>query len=141
MDWRNSSKSSGFTCPIIIYFFVCIFIIGFRNKSSNLFSYFGTHLVIGVVSIFFKQNLFLIYMGDLKKRWKCYPSQNKYDSLGYSNTVIHSIWCVWGNISTGCTWENLNHSLTNPSTSLAIVIGLQEIYKSLNWYSFFRFPR
>ena len=33
------------------------------------FSYFGTHLVIGVVSIFFKQNLFLIYMGDLKKRW------------------------------------------------------------------------
>nr|DAD88461.1 MAG TPA: hypothetical protein [Podoviridae sp. cttxo15] len=30
-------------------------------------------------------------MGDLKKRWKCYPSQNKYDSLVYSNTVIHSI--------------------------------------------------
>gem|GEM_PF-3841148 len=36
---------------------------------SSFFSYFGTHLVIGVVSIFFKQNLFLIYMGDLKKRW------------------------------------------------------------------------
>ena len=31
---------------------------------------------------------------------ECYPSQNKYDSLGYSNTVIHSMWCVWGNILT-----------------------------------------
>lgn len=29
------------------------------------FSYFGTHLVIGVVSIFFKQNLFLIYIWEI----------------------------------------------------------------------------
>ena len=86
---------------------------------------------------FLKTNL----IADISKKEKWNPLLFLYDSLGYSNTVIHSIWCVWGNISTGCTWENLNPSVDRISTSLAIVIGLQEMYKSLNWYSFFKFPR
>ena len=45
----------------------------------------------------------------------------------YNNTQIVSIWCVWGNISTGCNDFNLNQELTNNSTSLANVVGLHEM--------------
>ena len=59
----------------------------------------------------------------------------------YSNTLIFSIWWVWGNKSTGCTSLNLKPSSISISMSLAIVIGLQEIYSNLNWYCFFRLER
>ena len=113
---------------------------------SQIFSFFWKNMEQKVGSAFITMILFLRFlktnlMADISKKEKRNMLLFLYYSLGYSNTVIHSIWCVWGNISTGCTWENLNPLVDRSSTSLAIVIGLQEMYKSLNWYSFFKFPR
>ena len=45
----------------------------------------------------------------------------------YNKIHIVSIWWVCGNISTGCSDFNLNHSLSNNSISLAMVVGLHEM--------------
>ena len=54
---------------------------------------------------------------------------------------MHSIWWVWGNISTGWIFEILNPWVMSNSMSLTIVIGLQEIYNNLKSCSFLRLPR
>lgn len=50
----------------------------------------------------------------------------------YCNTTIDSIWCVWGNISTGWIGDICRALYSRSShTSLASVTGLQEIYSKV----------
>ena len=51
---------------------------------------------------------------------------------------MHSIWWVWGNISTGWIVLILNPHASKSSISLTMVTGLQEIYNNLKSDSFLR---
>lgn len=54
---------------------------------------------------FLKTNL----IADISKKEKWNPLLFLYDSLGYPNTVIHSMWCVWGNIPTEVFYFFMNN--------------------------------